>query len=443
MSPVFPVEDKVVAFGLTWQTFTGPKAEKDAKTRAKEDEVPHIVALPDEDGGRFGYLKSFDVEGLARKPKRGQLLAAAALFESLPDVAGNAVYIHTYDAMGGGRVAAVIALYKGRIFEDKADLRVSEVLEHIQKLGKVLEDSGFGDGEAHQFQLYTSEPALFHDARELPLEALLQGDTTAATVLDARSRFVVRALMVLIIVGIFGSIAWDKYKDYEQQQELAAHPQTQGPSPSELYRQSLNAQLRQIGVTPAVFRELVLPVVHDREIADAGWNLSTLKCEASGVCREEWKRGVGTVEDFVAANEGTSIELDGNGTGLKNTYQLKLPRVATTREALPDAKSFAVPMQSLLQRYAAIGITSTTTPTKLIAVPNGVNESVLPHGIGVGGGGLTLTGPAGFLRDLLSRDAEAALQLPTNFYISSIQYTLNGPVEAMQFSLEGTFYVKQ
>ncbi|WP_432262851.1 hypothetical protein [Cupriavidus sp. TMH.W2] len=447
MSPIFKVGGKFLAFGLNWRAFTGAKAEKEAKARAKEDEVPYIVCLKDEEGGRFGYLKDFDTEATGGRPKKGSLMAGAALLATLPDIAENAMFIHPYKPLGGEhRVAAVVTLYRGKIFEDRANIRATEVQDHLDKVIQMLVDSAATDAEdsAPQFKLYTTDPAHFPDAEHVPLDALLDGQHAAAGVVDARSYLAFRLTMIAVILACGGYLGWGEWEDYQQRQQLAARPAQQGPSPAELYQQSLNAALRQIGVKPEAFAAIALKTMGERETTVAGYELQATACNDAGVCTEEWNRtGVGVLEDFVAANEGAKIDPSSDGNSLKLTYRMALPRIAATRQQMPTGASFLVPLQSLLQRYAALGLATKTQPQHLIALPSGMQENSVPAGIGVAAAEIQIDGPSGFLRDLLSNEAMPELRLPDNVYVSEVGYKVSGPVGATTFTLKGNYYVQQ
>lgn len=449
MSPIFPVDGRFLAFGLSWLTFTGDKAEKAAKARASEDNFPYMVGRKGAAGGRFGFLNDLDTEATNGKPKKGRLLSGAALFAAREDVAENAIFIHPYKPLGSDqRVAAVVALYQGEVFEDRAAVRLGDIHKHIAKLTQDIADFAETEsGEPPQFQHYTTDPDQFPEAARLPLDALCEGDTSTAVIVDARSYLGIRLLMVVILLAMAGSMGWQKYQDYQRRLALERQPvQQQGPSPAELYQRSLDTQLRQVGVTPATFAAIANKALGERETIVEGYRLVASNCTDAAGCTEIWERidGVGILEGFLAANEGAVIAPDGNSGNLKLTYRLTVPRVGTTRQVLPKQEDFSVFLTSLVQRYSAIGITTKTEALKLFGVPAGVQESVLPRGIGVGASNIEITGPAGYLWDLLSDEIDPELKLPTNFYVTEIGFeALNGAPTAAKFKLKGTYYVQQ
>ena len=438
MSCVFALDGTYIAFGLKWFHFAGKKSGKAAKEHAAEGSYPYMAHVPSEQGGNYGFCTPVDWEDLGGKPKKGRFKSGAVLFAGCAQ-GQDAIYIHTY---GKGQ-AAVVVLLGGRVFEEKIGIAVSEVREYIRK---TTADAGQVDGEEiAQFTLYTSDPQAFQDAHELSLQQLLRADASAAALIETRSYVAVRLLMVMVVLLLGASIAWPKWKQYQQEQELAKLGQQQGPSPAEQYRQALQDQLRQIGVKPSTFATVALPKMgpHDTELE--GWVLESTKCSESGACQEEWKRIdlIGTASSLLQAKLDGPIQVKANGDAATHVYKVPLVRVAATREAFPEEQQGRVALQSLIQMYGVIGVTGTIQQVSLFGVPAGVSPTVIPKGIGVGAIPFSLKGPSGLLKGLLSGDGEAVLRFPPNVYVKSVEYNVTGPVGATTFTLEGVSYVKQ
>ncbi|MGE8450756.1 MAG: hypothetical protein ACN6OP_09120 [Pseudomonadales bacterium] len=447
MNPIFHVDDgRYVTFGLRWVLLQGPKAEKLAKARARIDGAAYMSRIEFSEGTYFGLLTDYDREAAGGKLKKGKLLSAAALLSTLPGISSSAIFIHAYKPLGADkRRAAVIVLHDGVVFDDRIDIQLDDLENHIGRARASIADLE-GEQQAPSFAIYATDTNLHPDATELPLTQLVNGNADAAALVDARANAGTAMLLVAIVLLLVGWLGWDEWADYQKRQQLTQQPAQQGPTPAQLYQQALDARLRQIGIGPQAFMSAISRPMGESDTPREGYDLRKSTCNGDGVCTEDWDRvaGMGVLDRFIAANEGAQVKPSTDGKGATVSYRVQMPqKAAITRNVLGKAADVDVQMRSLMQRYVDMGIESKLDRPLIFALPNGVQEAVLPAGVAVRYIPVEFSGPLALLPDLLGPDKPEELQFPANLFVDELTFNgLNGPVTSTTFVFKATLYVQ-
>jgi hypothetical protein len=370
----------------------------------------------------YGFLPDTDAAELEGS---GAMLSLAALFSRLPDVSPVSLLV-----LKDGKQGAMVAL---RDTLPVAGYDCNGSLEEIIEMGRefisVASQGVTVYGSPEYIEYFGSVVSVNPDELIGNKDAVKHSRIARV---KTGSGLHMMALIAVMVLAAGGYTYWDYTKKQEAIRRAAAQ---QKQDPNKTYAEGLRSLLASAGMPAQSWLPLVKETVGTLQVEQAGWRLSTAKCQPNG-CLIAASQAGGTYKSFVAPKGAINAGYNVNGREVVYTVPIDRDtyKSALDGDGIPGFNEFIVHTGSLLQRAAIAGVNFQLSRPEPFGIPPGVMPDQIDKTRLVRIGKWVLSGPY-YLSDVLDG-------LPSSMTLSGFDVTLGRVDATIQFNAEGTYYVK-
>lgn len=412
MAAIIEANGHQIAFGLTWGDIKVPKKERAEATEfARRLNATHLVRSEGTLAVKYGALANTPV------PKKGKLVAGAALFALLTPEGENSILVLPLEDSR----AALVVIVAGAPYVDvilgkeRVQAKIDSVLDETQVI----------------FKFYGNYDAQPHAAPVTP-EQLVERDVKKAMLRkfhDPRKPIAVAAAVV-IAAATLGGYQWVKAEKKRKAEEARKAAYV---DPNVRYGEEIQKLLGTTGMTGSVVIEDIWNRIREREIAAGGWVLTKVTCKPNQ-CTEEWASTGGTPNDLAdAVKDIGKVATTAKGTVV--TYSFKTSGKPVAKESLPNSKSFAEALGRSVEVLRSAKLEVKEGALQLAGLPPGVMSGELVPSTLISRASFELSGRIGLFSDTPE-------YLYPNISFDEVTLDFTGGVEKMKFVMKGHYYVK-
>lgn len=416
-----------IAFGASWAAMPGAdNLTKEIRTAARDRQAKYY-AIVDRAGTRplVGFMPKYS--GSAR------VYAAAALIPLLKRGLDHAVFGFVLEP----DVYAVICFVDGipmigyDIVGSKSEIE-GRIDHFIDFLGGGSDVRFFGDKRVFEHRGESVEEFAFN------FSAIDDEEISHARLRRAHPPYLLIVSFLVISSTVAGG--WYAYSEYRA--SVQRRLSSQVVDPNTRYETNLKRMLGDVGRSARDSSRTYLSFLGSVPLFQAGWRLSSVRCQSNGACMSKWvadKMPVATFSGFVSnLPEDWKAAFKSDFQTIEVAHTLPADQAARTSldiKDIPSAESFMIKVGTAIQVMKHIGAVMQLNPPNLFALPAVSNEqppiteSVLRSPVKEGTWSINLP----------MWSVDVLYGLPDNMILGSMEMNLGG--RDVTLTAEGKYYV--